>query len=241
MSANAPSRRGFLFRGATAAAAVAVPLAPALALAAAPKSAELPEILQIGADLDAAERAFDAAFEVKRQARALAEQLCPALPEELIVAPWDRYWTLDPTKRDETDIEGETVWPADPKMRPRQIVQASGLRIDVQDYGSRTKLGKLARRLLKLAEEYEQGRENARQQSGLIEAERASDQASSALMLIAYRADKAPAATLSGVTIKARAMLAQIRADGSPHVATMQHGRALAEAVAALAPTGLQL
>src|SRR4051812_30283326 len=60
-------------------------------------------------------------------------------------------------------FEGKTVWPADPKMRPRQIVQASGLRIDVQDYGSRTKLGRLARRLLKLAEEYEQGRQSARQ------------------------------------------------------------------------------
>jgi hypothetical protein len=238
MSAHAQSRRSFLFRGATAAAAVAVPLAPAVALSAAPKLAELPEILQIGADLAAAERAFDAAFETKRQARALAEQLCPPIPEELIVAPWDRYWQLDPTKRDEIDIEGKTVWPAGPKARPRQIVAASGLRIDVQDHRPRTKLGKLARRLLKVAEEHEQGRENARQQSGLVEAEHAVSQAEVALQVVAFQADKAPAATLAGVTIKARAMLAQARADGSPHVAAMQHGRALAEAVAALAAAG---
>ena len=128
---------------------------------------------------------------------------------------------------------------SDPHSRPRQIITASGLRIDVQDHGGRTKLGKLARALLKLAEEYEQGRENAREQSGLVEAERAVSLTATELQLIAFRADRAPAATLAGLVIKARAVLAQVRADGSAHVAAMQHGQALAEAIAALAPKGV--
>jgi hypothetical protein len=89
------------------------------------------------------------------------------------------------------------------------------------------------------AEEYEQGRENARQQSGLVDAEIAVSRVSTDLQVIAFRADRAAAATLAGVTIKARAILAQIRADRDErHVAAMQHGRALAEAVAALSLAG---
>ncbi len=85
------------------------------------------------------------------------------------------------------------------------LAMLKGLRLDVEDHPARTKMGRLVRRKLKAVEAYEAGREEALRVSCIEDAELARHRALYDLEDAGNAIAKAPALTVAGLQIKARA------------------------------------
>jgi hypothetical protein len=103
----------------------------------------------------------------------------------------------------ECDVEGLRI--IQPNGTQRIISTMHNLRIEIQDYGPRTKAGKVARAKLKVAEPYEAAVASAKEQSGLPAAMDARYDALQELEEAAAAVIGAPALTIAGLHLKARA------------------------------------
>src|SRR4051812_30962436 len=91
---------------------------------------------------------------------------------------------------------------------------AASLRLEAADYGPRTKVGRLVRRKLPVADAYERGMQEARERSGVEAAKGERREAGFRVELAAREIGKAEALTMAGVVLKARALVASASTDG---------------------------
>jgi hypothetical protein len=214
------NRRAILTGAATV--AVAMPAAaafaspPPVSAAAAPENANL---LALGQQIDPLLSVYRAAAERKREARAMAEALCPSLPDELVVKPKDRLRWAGCAER-EIDVEGKSVWPpdytgADGKTYarfPREVLEGNLIKEAIARgnvYASRrTKRGKEVWKLIDISEKYEAGRKAAIERSGVLEAAHELRRSAVDIEMLAYELRKIEPATMIGTLIQARALVA---------------------------------
>jgi hypothetical protein len=190
--------------GASAAATVAggAMLAPALARSAV--SREKPELIALGAELDQAEATFHAAHGAKVRARAAFDAVCPAVPSELVSKGDEEISFL---RVPEEDIEGNRVY-LEPTATSRSILTYGRLESWAEDYGPRTKLGRLIRKKLEVVRDYEQRVAEAADQTGIKEAIDARQQAIRRIDILVGKISEINASSEQGILIKARAILA---------------------------------
>lgn len=216
VSAPAPtgrpaSRRGFLRALAAVPIAGAATAAPLLGAAAAiPVPEENPELLARWQSLEEAERAFVAAIERHKAARERFDELCPPLPDEMVLKPRD-FETLGLRGDPERDVDGKICYPPG-KVRYRIIAGSKQLREAWQLHDGRTRAGREIRRRLKVAEEYEAAVERARERSGIEAAQDDCYCAGIEVEKLAGAIAETEARTLRGILIKARAIQACARA-----------------------------
>jgi len=244
MSPSELNRRAILAGAATFAAAMPATLAlasPPPATAAAPENANL---LALGEEIDPLLNAYRAAAERKREARAVAEALCPSLPDELVAKPKDRLRWAGCSER-EIDVEGKDVWPpnytgADGKTYarlPREILKGNLIKEAVARgniYASpRTKHGKEVRKLIEISEKYEAEREAAIERSGVLEAADTLYFSAVEIEVLAYEVRKHEPATMIGIMIQARALGAHAEAELDAHGFAGRSGTVLGRELAA--------
>ena len=161
---------------------------------------ENPDLIAAGEAFDRAEAAYVTADERRREARALCDQLCPAMPSELVLTREElETWFCGEL---ECDVEGIPVY--QPDRQQRKISTTRYLRIEAKDYGPRTKAGKAVRAKLKVAEPYEAAVASAKERSGLVPAMLARCCALYDLEDAAHAVFRAPALTPAGLHLKAR-------------------------------------
>lgn len=216
------SRRLFLKTAPVAAAAVAIPAAPALAAAA----VETPAFLAAEAELDAALVACDEAREHKIAARILFEMTEPVVPVELV---GDSVSAIFYAATGEVDAEGFPV--RRNGGYPLFTVSSGGLNKVLDVHGAL--IGCPARmhmlKLRRIARKYENAVAIARANAGLDEAIEAYFWACNRLRRAILAVLEAPSTTSAGLVTKARAYsaIAQVPDWG----ATPLHGQLLADAV----------
>jgi hypothetical protein len=123
------------------------------------------------------------------------------------------------------DLCGETEQTVDHKwLHGRTISTTHNLRIEMQDYNGRTRVGREVRKRLPIAQAYEAAMEHAREASGYVEAEEARYWSALALMKLADEAFGLEASSMSDVAVKACAFNAGGYCDsGAPYqIATRQ-------------------
>jgi len=229
--------------------AVAASLPPAIAAASVlphsrPALSEDANLLALGEEIDPLLNAYRAAAERKRQARVMAETLCPPLPDELVVKPKDRLRWAGCAER-EIDVEGKDVWPpnytgADGKTYarlPREILKGNLIKEAVARgniYASpRTKHGKEVRKLIEISEKYEAEREAAIERSGVLEAADTLYFSAVEIEVLAYEVRKHEPATMIGIMIQARALGAHAEAELDAHGFAGRSGTVLGRELAA--------
>lgn len=199
----APRRRSFLGALSAFVAAPAAVAVPAIA-ATAPAPTELPELIEIGQKLTALFDEYRAAVAKKIEARETYEQTRPALPDDLIHRGRDSAGLV----REETDINGATVWP-DGAEAPRWIYSAKDLQIHIirHDTSRHTKEGRRLRRLAKIAKNYEAGTKAAHIASGYDDCLGDAASVAGEINIAAAKLLKLEPITLRGVLIVARAAM----------------------------------
>jgi hypothetical protein len=221
------SRRFFLARAATGTAVAALPAAGIAivsksALAATPP-AEDPALLALGEQIDPLLKTYRAAVERKRAARALAEKLCPTVPDELVV---QRHGMFSGCAERETDVEGKDVWPppeADGHHHrpPRHIFQSALIEKSIANnnlYASpRSKFGKQIRKLIETAKKYEAERKTAIERSDIKAAKDGMYFAAADVEDLAYKVREIEPVTMIGIMIQARALVANSEAELDAH------------------------
>jgi hypothetical protein len=241
MTIHQTSRRGIL-AGLGAAASIPLTLATASASPApAPiTTPENPGLLALGEQIDPLLNAYRAAAERKREARAMADALCPPLPDDLVCGHNEFSWAGCCTG--EFDLEGDIVH-APGEWRSRFILSAQ-LTKDAIARGNipgsrRTKLGKEVWRRVKIAEKYEGARESAIERSGILKAAEERERSRLRLEMLARDMRKHEPVTMAGIVIMARALAAYAEADHS--LSAVFLGRELAAATlrVASASTGV--
>jgi hypothetical protein len=206
MPNHQPLSRRAMLAWASAAATIASTTALAPALAQSATGREKPEILALGAALDQAEAAFHAAHGAKVSARAAFDAVCPDVPSELVLKDDDRQLYFvhgEPEK----DIEGNRVY-LEPTAPSRNILTCECLESWAEDYGPRSKFGRLIRKKLEVARDYEQRVAEAAAQTGIKEAIDARRQAIKRIDILVRKISEINAASEQGILIKARAILA---------------------------------
>jgi hypothetical protein len=238
------SRRFFLARAATGTAVAALPAAgTAIALAATPPASpptEDPALLALGEQIYPLLKTNRAAVERKRAARALAEKLCPPVPDELVVTMQRHGMFIGCTER-ETDVEGKDVWPPpEPdgihRRPPRQIIQSALVEKSFADTSPRSKLGKQIRKRIETARKYEAERKAAIERSDIKAAKDGMYFAAADVEDLAWKVREVEPVTMIGVLIQARALVAHSEAELHAHTfgerrSGMVLGRELATAV----------
>jgi hypothetical protein len=209
--------------------AVAASLPPAIAAASmlphsGPALSEDANLLALGEQIDPLLDAYRAAAERKRQARVMAEALCPPLPDELVVKRNEHVRWAGCAER-EVDVEGKDVWPpdytgADGKTYarlPREILKGNLIKEAVARgniYASRrAKRGKEVWKLIEISEKYEAERAAAIERSGVLEAAHELCQSAVDIEMLAYGVRKHEPVTMIGVMIQARALAAHAEAE----------------------------
>lgn len=234
--------------------AVAASLPPAIAAASVlphsgPALSEDANLLALGEEIDPLLNAYRAAAERKRQARVMAETLCPPLPDELVRSPKGE-WASWCAER-EVDVEGKGIWPpgylgADGKTyarMTREILKADLIKKAIANgdiYASRrSKRGKEIWRLIGISEKYEAERAAAIERSGLLEAAHELRNSAVDIEMLAYEVRKHEPVTMSGTIIQARALAAhaeaELDADGFVGRSGTVLGRELAAAILRIA------
>jgi hypothetical protein len=204
------TRRLFL-SGAAALPATAVAAAAPALLTVTP--AEDVRLLALGERIDPLLEAYRAAIARKAIARALAEGLCPPVPDELVCKRGPYDWA-----EVEQDVEGKEIHPTnyiseDGKTygrMPRYILKAEELQGAI-DCGNlyapkRTKFGKKIHAQIKTAKEYEANREAAIERSGILQAASELRHAAYDIEHLAYRVREIEPLTMVGVTIVGRTL-----------------------------------
>jgi hypothetical protein len=231
-------------RSVIAGSAAAVTAIPAVAIGAeiVASAAEDPELRILGDQIDSLLAAYRQAVQRKQVARAAAETLCPALPDELLVKP-EQWHLWASCIIEETDVEGKIVYPpnyvgADGKTyarRTRRILSSELMRNAIAwnniNGDRRTEFGKKVWKLIHLAEAYEAQRSQAIMRSGL---ERAAEHLCWAAFDLHRHANQMRGLSprsLTGVVIYARAIAAYKEAEEYPGAAARAFGGELADAV----------
>jgi hypothetical protein len=212
-------------------------------------AAESPELLALGAELDVKIDAYRAAAVRLTEARAVAAQLWPAVPAELVVgfdrADRDFY---SGCHEEETDFEGKEVWP-EPYQEdgkwfsypPRKILRSEALALFLADVRGAPDcyedwvLVRLVERT-DAATRFEVACDDARRTSGIEQAKQDAERAADDLCDIAWSVRAHIPRTVTGVLIHARALAgyADAEHDGfmkAPGQAATILGRGLADAV----------
>jgi hypothetical protein len=193
------SRRSILASGAAATIAGGAALSPALARSAV--SREKPELIALGGELDKAETAFLVAHDAKVRARAAFDAVCPAVPPELVLKVDDEIYFVH--GEPEKDIEGNLK----PTAASRNILTSGCLEGWAEDYGPRTKFGRLIRKKLEVVRDYEQRVAEAAAQTGIKEAIDACQQAIKRIDILVGKISEINACSEDGILVKARAIL----------------------------------
>lgn len=228
--------------------AVAASLPPTIAAASVlphsgPALSEDANLLALGEEIDPLLNAYRAAAERKRQARVMAEALCPPLPDELVRGPKDEWasWCVER----EVDVEGQNIWPpdylgADGKTyarRPREILKADLIKKAIAEseiYASRrSKRGKEIWRLIGISEKYEAERAAAIERSGVLEAADHLYFSAVEIEVLAYEVRKHEPVTMIGIVIQARALAAHAEAELDAHGFVGRSGTVLGRELAA--------
>jgi hypothetical protein len=211
-------------------------------------AAETPELLALGAELDGKIEAYRLSAARLAKARAVATELWPAVPADLVVVGRaDRDFYACCYER-EIDFEGEEVWPEPYQVDgkwfghfPRKILQSGSLRqvlsevhTEPWDFEAGVE-GRLIQQI-DAAEAYEEACYHAIETSGIEQAKRDAERCADDLCTIAWRLRDHPPQTAAGVLIHARALAACADAerDGfskAPGEATTILGRSLADTV----------
>jgi hypothetical protein len=210
------SRRSLISSAATLP-ALAVPTIAAAAIStddiqirqAGPTSPENPDLLALGEQIEPLLTTYRVAAEREREARAMAETLCPPLPDDLVRGHNDFAFAGCCTG--ETDIEGQIVH-APGEWRARFIL-SSRMTKDTIARGNipalrRTKHGREVWRLIQVAEKYEAGREAAIERSGILKAVEERKSARARIEMLGHEMRRHQPATTVGVVIMARALAA---------------------------------
>ncbi len=161
------------------------------------------------AALESAVGTFRLAEERKAAARAFCDRALPTPPAEIVMIgdedPYPHahfYWHIL------ADVDGRGAWPIGPKTV--SVLTADSLDFQTSDIGCgpRTKVGRLIRRLMPIAEKFEAEREAVIQQSGYRDAAAACDQARLAVEKAAAAIMDIEPASQADVVHMARAMRA---------------------------------
>jgi hypothetical protein len=243
------TRRSFLSRATAAlAGGAAASLAPVAPVLAAP--AENPDLLALGEQMDSVLAAFHTAAARKAEARALAEKLCPPVPDEIVEN--DPVVSSSYTAQ-EVDVEGDVVFPPNVvrdgreyARPPRRIINSELAKRAVKQGNmyapKRTKAGRAFWEKIAIAEHYEAARAAAIEAAGLREATEAHYWAALDVEKLAYKIRDAEPVTTRGVLIHAQALLAFAEVDGIsssyPGKAALMLGRRLAELMVKVGATG---
>jgi hypothetical protein len=228
--------------------AVAASLPPAIAAASVlphsgPALSEDANLLALGEQIAPLLNAYRAAAERKREARAMAEALCPPLPDELVRSPKGE-WASWCAER-EVDIEGKNIWPpnyvgADGKTYARmhrEILKADLIKKALASgkiYASRrSKRGKEIWRLIGISEKYEAERAAAIECSGVLEAANELCNSAVDIEMLAYEVRELEPVTMVGVMIQARALAAHAEAELDAHGFVGRSGTVLGRELAA--------
>jgi hypothetical protein len=178
----------------------------------------------MGQQIDPLLDRYRTAVERKAAARALAEKLCPAIPDDIVCKRDDRLTFAGCTDR-EVDVEGKEIWPpnyvgADGKTyahAPRQILKAELIEQAIARgnlYAApRSKIGKHLRKLIEIAKKYEAEREAAIEHSGIQIAIDDLLRAATSIDFLAYEVRKIEPVTMTGVLIQVRALAAHNEAE----------------------------
>jgi hypothetical protein len=234
------------------------PTAPAVA------TAENPELLALGAEVDAELQVYRTAAARLAKARATATNLWPAVSEELVVQGKAASSRFRGCYGRELDAEGRQVWPptfikdgCEVGHFPRNLLQAEALQDLLDDVRAEPEgwdhwvEGDLAKRL-ELAERYEAACMRATETSGVMKAKKVVVLSADRLRDLAYEVRKHPATSLAGIFIHARVLTAYSEAavlagNGQPEddehtkgsQAGMILGRGLADALLRVAGDGV--
>ena len=196
-----PSRRIFLGRFATSSLAAAVGVA--LPARAAPSADDIvnPKLARLGEKLAAAEAEFLTAGGKNRAAAEMFERMAPVIPDELVLKVEECFHL-----QAELPVDLEGVPTEVPGYGMVRIFTVKTLSEDATVYNGRTKIGKLIRRKLPIAREYEAGVAHARAQSGIDAAHCAHSIAMFDLERVADEISKEPARTVADLKVKAKAI-----------------------------------
>lgn len=208
MTSPKPARRAFLAGLAAIAAPVAVTAMPAVAATTSPQ--EAPELLELGARLDALHQEYRTAAARVAEARQAYERLHPTVPQEII-------WQQDDCRRNgrlyeatemQHDVDAKVVRYGGQPLRlyRANLLQAHVIRYEVSRH---TKEGKRLRRIVRLAKRYETEIAAAYRASQLREATSAARDVATRIQDLAYDELLAIRPRSSqGVAIYATALLA---------------------------------
>lgn len=202
-------RRSFLGRAAAALAGGAAVNITALATIrpAAAVVTEHPGLMDAGQRLDALQSEWRTADALRLEAKALAEKLCPPVPEELFA---DGVWFAGCTEYQQ-DAEGKVLY-----HEPR-ILDSARIELAIERgnliASKRTQFGKKVHALIKTAKKYEADRDAAIDQSGLLDCKERALRAAVALDELAREVAAIEAMTMAGVSVQARALCAYAEAE----------------------------
>lgn len=229
---SAFTRRMFLRRTASVSAMAVAGVAPVVTTKAlASPAIETPELLAAAKGLADAEAAYQKAVASKRAARAVYDAHAPAVPDGVLyrfgTGPMARHMAgrgSDPSPYNwcverEQDVEGREVYQPNITIEgkvyaqhTRQLIQSDKLRKEFEPDGmfhkSRSKAAKEAKERLRLAEEYEAGIARARTLSGIKDAIDVAYFSAIDVARAANDVHEQEAHTVTGVVMKARALLA---------------------------------
>jgi hypothetical protein len=184
---------------------VAAMTTPAVAAAPVPED---PAIIALGERIEPLLAAYRSAAADRIKARANAEAISPAVPEELVCK--GPFWA-GCTER-ERDLEDKQVWPEDRRLPPRDLFDSKQAKRMVAQGNlhcdRRTKFGKDTARKIQIAERYEADRAAAIEHSGLSAAISNQFEAAYAIEELAREAAEIEPRTMAGAIIQARALAA---------------------------------
>jgi hypothetical protein len=212
-------RRRVFLSGAMALPATAIVAAAAWAseaLASAPL--ENPKLIELSEQIEPLRSSYRAASERKQIARAMAEQLCPRVPEDLVCKNEDQI-TFAGCAEDERDVEGNRIYRRfagkDGSILsgpPRQILKAERIRERIAGndlpISPRTKLGTRVRAILQLSDKHEAERQAVIDHSEIVKATHEARLAACDIETLAWRIREIEPLTMAGTVVLARALAA---------------------------------
>jgi hypothetical protein len=199
--------------------------------AALPSNTETPELIALGAELEAKLETHRAATARLANARSVAAELWPAAPDELIVVTREDRDFYESCYERETDCEGEEIWPETYQVDgqlfghfPRKILQSGSLsqflaeiRAEPEHY--EVWLQDLLIEQINAAKSYEAACAHAIQTSGIERAKLDAERAAQDLSNTAGRLRSHLPQTVAGVVVHARAIAgwAEVDREGCIH------------------------
>ena len=228
MSAATCHRRGFLRQLAgftVASTAVAVPVA-----ARADSRQEDPALLAFAAGLDRAEANYRHAAEHRARALADYNAALPEVPEDLVIDDW-RERNVFKTSL-ERDYDGKLLGESGHWINVASIWNLEDL---VGTNDGRSRVGRLARKRLRIAKAYQAHKEALELSTGLGQADTELQRVSWTLREVVTPIMEAEARTMTDIALKARAMIAVAALDDAPGFNPGNRwGRAFAENIIAV-------